>query len=211
MKVTLKGFIKSLHRKRRGITGLETSIILIAFIVVASVFAYTVLTAGIFSSQKGQETLNQGMQQAKSTMKLSGIPVAYGNSSNAITAIRFTVAPAISGYPIDLTPPIDIAEGNGTGNGIADTGSQNVTAITYIGDTRVVNDLDFDVTQVGWGDGDYMLENGEKLEILVDLTGVGETITSYSKVSLEIKPPKGSILTIEKIMPSDINPVMLLW
>ena len=32
----------------RGITGLETAIILIAFVVVASVFAYAVLTAGLF-------------------------------------------------------------------------------------------------------------------------------------------------------------------
>ncbi|HUV53535.1 MAG TPA: archaellin/type IV pilin N-terminal domain-containing protein, partial [Dehalococcoidia bacterium] len=41
-----------MRRDERGITGLETAIILIAFVVVASVFAYTVLSAGIFSSQK---------------------------------------------------------------------------------------------------------------------------------------------------------------
>jgi archaeal flagellin FlaB len=40
-----------LHRSQRGITGLETAIILIAFVVVASVFAYTVLSAGIFSAE----------------------------------------------------------------------------------------------------------------------------------------------------------------
>ena len=39
-----------LTRNQRGITGLETAIILIAFVVVASVFAYTVLSAGIFSA-----------------------------------------------------------------------------------------------------------------------------------------------------------------
>lgn len=36
-------------RNQRGITGLETAIVLIAFVAVASVFAYTVLAAGIFS------------------------------------------------------------------------------------------------------------------------------------------------------------------
>ena len=46
--------MKRLGRDQRGITGLETAIILIAFIVVASVFAYTVLSAGIFSSEKGK-------------------------------------------------------------------------------------------------------------------------------------------------------------
>ena len=36
----------------RGITGLETAIILIAFVVVASVFAFTVLSMGIFASER---------------------------------------------------------------------------------------------------------------------------------------------------------------
>ena len=44
--------IKSSDQTReRGITGLETAIILIAFVVVASVFAFTVLSTGIFSSE----------------------------------------------------------------------------------------------------------------------------------------------------------------
>ena len=36
---------------QRGITGLETAIILIAFVVVASVFAFTVISTGIFTSE----------------------------------------------------------------------------------------------------------------------------------------------------------------
>ena len=35
-------------RKDKGITGLETAIVLIAFVVVASVFAFTILSAGVF-------------------------------------------------------------------------------------------------------------------------------------------------------------------
>ena len=50
---------KKLHlfTGERGITGLETAIILIAFVVVAAVFAYTVLSAGLFSTQKSQEAI----------------------------------------------------------------------------------------------------------------------------------------------------------
>ena len=39
---------------QRGITGLETAIILIAFVVVASVFAFTVLSTGIFASERSK-------------------------------------------------------------------------------------------------------------------------------------------------------------
>ncbi|MCI0880381.1 MAG: flagellin, partial [Chloroflexi bacterium] len=40
---------KSLMRDQRGITGLETAIVLIAFVVVASVFAFAVLSTGLLS------------------------------------------------------------------------------------------------------------------------------------------------------------------
>ena len=41
-------------KREKGITGLETAIILIAFVVVAAVFAYTALSAGLFATQKSQ-------------------------------------------------------------------------------------------------------------------------------------------------------------
>ena len=49
---------------QKGITGLETAIILIAFVVVASVFAFTVLSTGIFSSERSKETVFAGLQEA---------------------------------------------------------------------------------------------------------------------------------------------------
>ena len=42
--------LNGLYKDNRGITGLETAIILIAFIVVAAVFAFTVMTTGLFLS-----------------------------------------------------------------------------------------------------------------------------------------------------------------
>ena len=50
------GFIspKNLREDRRGITGLETAIVLIAFVVVASVFAFAVLSTGLLSSEKAK-------------------------------------------------------------------------------------------------------------------------------------------------------------
>ena len=54
----------------RGATALEEAIILIAFVVVASVFAYTVLSAGILSSYKGQQSINSGLDEARATLEL---------------------------------------------------------------------------------------------------------------------------------------------
>ena len=68
----LTGTFNRLGRDQRGVTGLETAIILIAFVVVASVFAYTVLSAGIFSSEKGKEAIHSGLEQARSSMDVQG-------------------------------------------------------------------------------------------------------------------------------------------
>ena len=54
----LNRFIKRMKGNQEGITGLETAIILIAFVVVAAVFAYTVLSAGLrigFMEEGGEE------------------------------------------------------------------------------------------------------------------------------------------------------------
>ena len=50
--------VGGLRTDQRGITGLETAIVLIAFVVVASVFAFAVLTTGLLSSEKAKETVS---------------------------------------------------------------------------------------------------------------------------------------------------------
>lgn len=65
-------------RRQRGITGLETAIILIAFVVVSSVLAYTVLSVGLFSAQKGKEATHAGLDQAGNSMEIVGQVTARG-------------------------------------------------------------------------------------------------------------------------------------
>jgi flagellin-like protein len=56
--------VKKRFGNQRGITGIETAIILIAFVIVASVFAYVVLSAGLFSTQKAKEAIHAGLEEA---------------------------------------------------------------------------------------------------------------------------------------------------
>jgi flagellin-like protein len=44
-------FWRKLHGNQKGITGLETAIIMISFVIVASVFAYVVISAGLYSTE----------------------------------------------------------------------------------------------------------------------------------------------------------------
>ena len=59
-----------------GITGLETAIILIAFVVVATVFAFVVLSTGLFSSERGKEAVYSGLQKTRGTLELRGSVIA---------------------------------------------------------------------------------------------------------------------------------------
>ena len=65
----MRRYMSGTVASQKGITGLETAIILIAFVVVASVFAFTVLSTGIFSSEKGKETVYAGLQEARSSLE----------------------------------------------------------------------------------------------------------------------------------------------
>lgn len=67
-----------LQRSEKGVTGLETAIIMIAFVVVASVFAFTVLSTGIFSAERAKETVYAGLQQARGSIELKGSVIANG-------------------------------------------------------------------------------------------------------------------------------------
>jgi flagellin-like protein len=92
---------------QRGITGLETAIILIAFVVVASVFIFTVLSTGIFTSERSKETIFVGTEETKSTLEPSGSLVAYKadrGGTDTIYKLLFIVSNVVSGSPIDLPP-----------------------------------------------------------------------------------------------------------
>jgi flagellin-like protein len=72
-------------RGQQGVTGLETAIILIAFVVVASVFAFTVLSTGIFSAERGKETIHAGLRGARSSLELKGSVVAEGVTNKTLS------------------------------------------------------------------------------------------------------------------------------
>ncbi|MBC8282075.1 MAG: hypothetical protein H8E48_14945 [Chloroflexi bacterium] len=96
---TLKGI---LNRDQRGITGLETAIVLIAFVVVASVFAFAVITTGLFSSEEAASSAQAGVESAKSTMTPKGSMIlAEAISTGTATAAAATMTDAGAGFVVE--------------------------------------------------------------------------------------------------------------
>ena len=68
----LNAGVIDISRDQRRITGLETAIVLIAFVVVSSVFAFAALSTGLFTTDKAKETIKAGLSEARGTMELTG-------------------------------------------------------------------------------------------------------------------------------------------
>ena len=214
--------LKKIFRREKGITGLETAIILIAFVVVAAVFAYTALSAGLFSTQKSQEAVYSGLKEARSTLELKGSVIATAHATGAsgtIKQISFVVSNVLGGEPLDFTAPT----ANGTSNDgkASPTASSNVVVINYQDDDQTANDLYWTVSKLGNADSDELLESNERFEITVGSSSNGTSggnlydalttkLTVKKTFNLEILTPVGATLTIERTTPAYIDTIMNL-
>lgn len=175
-------------REDRGITGLETAIVLIAFVVVAAVFSFVVLSAGLFSSERGKETVYAGLQKTRGSMELTGGVLATTNGTQ-ITNLTFGVTLAAGGDQVNLDS----------------TDVTNRTVISYIDTAVTDNDLGYTTTEIV-GDQDNLLEAGELAEITIDLATECATcvVTENETFTLEVKPPTGSYLVVQRTTPASM-------
>ncbi len=156
-------------RDQRGITGLETAIILIAFVVVASVFAFTVLSTGIFASERSKETVFSGIEEAQSTLDHRGAVIAYKGlltgGTSTVYKLSFVVSNAVAGEPVDLTPSYTTDDTLNDPDIVS--GAKQVTVVSFTDKNQAFSDLPFSINYLGDNDGDGLLENNEKAEITV--------------------------------------------
>lgn len=184
---------------KRGLTGLETAIILIAFIIVAAAFAFAVLNLGFASTQKSGEVLKAGLEEATSSIELAGSVIAMGgNTTNGMKVYNATlyIKTAIGKRPVDL--------------------SSETLVISYVDPYIKVDKLEIG-TQASvvelQGDGDTLIEYGELFKIVVFFDKIYE---DASRVKLkpndvfviEVKPLVGALLKVERRLPPAIDPVM---
>ena len=195
--IALKG-PKRLGCDERGITGLDAALITIAFVVVASVFAFTALTTGLFATDPATDTVSAGLSEARGTMVLKGDIVATAavtGGSGTIDSLNFLVTNAAGGEPIDMTV--------------------GTTIVRYTDrfQTALLNQTgEFTSAELGSGDGDTLMEAPEVFEInipsMVDLLAtdlaVDETFT------IEVIPPKGAVLFIQRTLPISLEAINTL-
>ena len=184
---------KQMHKNESGQTALETAIILIAFVVVASVFAFTILSAGSASTEKGEQAIYSGLEGVQSSMAIKGAVIAKG-STGAVDTVTFTVALASGGDPVNV-----------------DDSAAKVVTIGYRDATQFENNVDYTVVFItNVGTANDLLEDGELAEIKVKIKTHSTPIVlaKNTAFTLELKPPTGGILQINRTTPAAIEAVM---
>ncbi len=180
--------LRNLHRGQRGMTGLETAIILIAFVTVASVLAYSVLSAGIYSAERGKETVYKGLESAQSTLEIKGSVLGLSPNQTKLESVIFSIALTIA-------------------NQIVDTGA---IVVNYYDDTIHVEGISANIT-LNTGSSERgtatMLENDEQHMVLITMPATA-TVTAYDTFYIQLIPPTGATITLKRTIPGSLQVVM---
>jgi flagellin FlaB len=222
--------MRRIFNLQKGITGLETAIILIAFVVVAAVLAYTVMSAGLFSTDKSREAVYSGLQKVQGAIGVRGAINGYRDTLNAgntgsVGRVNITIAQCSNGGQADLTPAYSLDPD--TGALVNSNPGANRLQIGFIDKDMTLQDCAWTVAWIGNHNGDKILDYGEKAVITVWLhdfdgsvwgppnsessTFLGEHyIDTAHTFTLELKSASGAVLSIQRTTPDYLFNVVSL-
>ncbi len=182
-------------RTRKGMTGLETAIILVAFVISAAAFSFIVLNMGFLTAQKSQTVISAGMSDATSSLQADGdVTGVFDMSSGNMTEAFFYIRLSQGREPVDS--------------------SGDKVVVTYSNPrvSGVIKDqvkTGANITQVV-GDNDALIEFGERWVVSIDFASVaGAAILNtndaycgaYDNFRIDVRPAQGSVLSIARSIP----------
>ncbi len=209
----------------RGVIGIESAIVLIAFVIVAAALAFVVLNMGFATSQKAKTAIVATLGEAGSSLEVSGKVFAWADTGVPdVQVLGIPIKIASGGESVNLDPsftavkfisddvtyddiyegvttldpiPISIAQGvnqceNSFGavtfNPILDgTPSANTSACIYF--TVNINNND-------------IIDQGEHAILAIVFGPVADRPLALDKFKIELIPPTGATMTVERQVPN---------
>ncbi|MGY5149635.1 MAG: archaellin/type IV pilin N-terminal domain-containing protein [Candidatus Nitrosopumilus sp. bin_68KS] len=119
---------KGTRHSHRGVIGVESAIVMIAFVIVAAALAFVVLNMGFTTSQKAKTTIIAGLEESGSSMQVAGKVIGVGctSSTNGCSTPYLNA----TAYPIKIT----------SGGDSVDL-SAATTAVKYISNSIQYDDI----------------------------------------------------------------------
>ncbi|WP_321506475.1 archaellin/type IV pilin N-terminal domain-containing protein [uncultured Methanoregula sp.] len=185
------------NRNEHAFTGLEAAIVLIAFVTVAAVFAYVVIGAGFFTTQKSQEVIHTGIGQASSALMLAGSVYGVGTPGSTIDMVNFSISVASGGTPIDIEKVVITYSDK--------THLEKLAPVPgYFSSSTTPGTWAITERQNERGISDNVLDKGELFSISAHpTTGIGKD----TEFSIEVAPAGGATMQILRTAPSAIYAV----
>jgi flagellin FlaB len=176
-------------KEESGITALETAIILIAFVVVAAIFAFTVLTTGTFLTEQSKQAAYSGLQEVSSSMQLEGSVVLQSTGATIV----FDLATVAGGSSVDLSK-VNIVYRDQTLN----------SNLTYDTGFTAPSTSHWIAANTAGTAAVTILGQGQIGQITVQAPA---SISANQTFSLQVTPPTGSVLLIQRTAPAQITQV----
>lgn len=200
------------RNKKRGIVGVESAIVLIAFVIVAAALAFVVLNMGFSSTQKAKETIGAAMSEAGVALEVEGKISGVGNIANAnVETLSIPIRVTTGSKSVDLTnstmavrfqsngPNTNVLYNqiyNGTLTGeyqtttaaIAAKGSSSSATNAFVYWTQNIND-------------NAVLDPGEHAVLVINLASADRPM-ALDQATVEMQVPTGSVMTVSRIMPT---------
>ncbi len=197
----MKGIFSIFRKNDKAFTGLESAIVLTAFVVVAAVFSYVVLGAGFTTSDTAKKTIDEGVKQTTSSVELAGDVIAESADTLKVDTITVTLQLTAGQAPVDI--------------GVDSTAGMLV--VSYADSEVYAESTAWTQQFIGNNDNDDILEQHEKVELTVTApagsllaSGAAGSPAVNKEFRLEIKPKVGAIVPITRVTPAQLDKVMVL-
>lgn len=190
-------------------TGLETAIILVAFVITATAFSFVVLNMGFLTTQKTQSVISGSIEESSTALRCDGDVVGrFNETTTELKEIILYVGLQGDSKPITMTnEKLAITYSNARQSGV-------------LYGSSVANGTACEVTESS-GDGDDTFEKGEMFKIRciissveadadTGLTLAGAYAVKYESFRVTIRPSIGAVLAIERTIPGGVDEYMVL-
>ena len=162
-------------------------------------FAYVVLGAGFFTTQKAQQTVYNAVGQTTSTLELMGnvygvAPGATGSPSDSIQYVNFSVGLAGGSSTVDISKMVIVYS-----NETQEVTLANVTSWDPVIQEPDPNSYSWAVTQIQnspTSSVSAMLQPNEQITISCNVRG----IPANDQFTLEIRPAVGAAFSITRTL-----------
>jgi flagellin FlaB len=220
------------HRHtHRGIIGIESAIVLIAFVIVAAALAFVVLNMGFSTTQKAKTSIIAAVEEAGSSLEVAGKITAIGDvTDNVLNATTIPIKIVSGGASSNLDGNYtsikvitsDIEYDNVYTEGPLFVGTyQNATVAwevaanngwicatcnPYNGTSNPAETIAIIYFTVNQNDN-TILESGEHAQLTVAFAA-NDRPASLDYLAVEISTPKGSPLTVSRDVPNITNEIV---